>query len=298
MVKVKKVIIALFSCIVGVLLFSSSLLAQSYKGNIGKYKVLMELHTADGNSYTGKYRYANKQDWIQLNGSVKGAKLYLNESVNGSITGKFELVKEQYSWSGLWRRTTNTPPLVVQLMATEANETVAPATELTSQLPSTTGQPAIDMAAPVITKATTITNPVVPSKAAAEDSDTNPKNSTITSAAKGITGIYKLSAVSLAATDPSSDLPFATIEITVLSNEKVHFDLQYNSGSPLYATLFKVGEAKSNDGGKAYRFTNGLKEKECIISIINLGNKIQVSTAANCSSNGGVLADGVYERTQ
>ena len=39
---------------------------STYKGTIGKYKIVMELNTEDGTSYTGRYRYDGKTQWIAL----------------------------------------------------------------------------------------------------------------------------------------------------------------------------------------------------------------------------------------
>lgn len=87
----------------------------SYIGTLGKYKIIMELNTDDGESYTGRYHYDGKDQWIAVEGKTKDLVLYLKEYVNGKNTGMIDLVFEEKVASGNWRKTANDKPLKINL---------------------------------------------------------------------------------------------------------------------------------------------------------------------------------------
>lgn len=87
----------------------------SYIGTIGKYKIIMELNTEDGENYTGRYRYNGQTQWITLIGKAEGLALYLKEFVKGKNTGIIDLVFDDTNASGSWRKSKTDIPLTIQL---------------------------------------------------------------------------------------------------------------------------------------------------------------------------------------
>ncbi len=75
-----------------------------YTGTIGDYKIVMELTFAgSGNPMYGRYRYANKTQWINLNGTYIDGVMELDEKVNGNVTGHFSFaMNDDGTLSGVW----------------------------------------------------------------------------------------------------------------------------------------------------------------------------------------------------
>jgi hypothetical protein len=81
-------------------------LARSYAGTIKDLPIMMRLEV-NGRNVSGSYFYKDKPtngDVITLNGTLDGAKLVLDESVKGTMTGSFEgTVGEGGKVKGTWR---------------------------------------------------------------------------------------------------------------------------------------------------------------------------------------------------
>ncbi len=79
-----------------------------YKGQIdNKYDIIMEIYTAKS-AVSGKYKYAGKEKWISLSGSIDGMKISLEESGYDEeegeyvTTGFFEGIFDDKGISGTW----------------------------------------------------------------------------------------------------------------------------------------------------------------------------------------------------
>jgi hypothetical protein len=102
----------LFSCFA-----NASNISLKLKGTIGNYPV--EFIFNDFNNETGdligKYRYANKKSYLNLEGTLLGNVIYLEESYNGEATGSFFLDVENDTLSGTWISAEGDKDLAVQL---------------------------------------------------------------------------------------------------------------------------------------------------------------------------------------
>ncbi len=106
--------VVLFICLVATV-FDSFTQTAAYIGTIDKYKVIVELNSADGKTYTGRYHYNGKEQWIDLKGKVNGLVLNLNELSNGKVTGLWKLVFEDTKATGTWRKNAAATPLKIKL---------------------------------------------------------------------------------------------------------------------------------------------------------------------------------------
>lgn len=90
----------------------------SYVGNVGNYKVVMELTSADNKVYTGRYRYEHEKEWLTLSGElyydrrqINPQNLVLKEFVSTGnpmapkpSTGEFTLYVSGDSLTGFWNK--------------------------------------------------------------------------------------------------------------------------------------------------------------------------------------------------
>lgn len=105
---------------------TASTLGTSYEGTIGNLKVMIHLD-AQGSAVTGSYFYADKTtngDVIKLAGTANGAKLALNESVNGAGTGSFAGTISSTGISGTWKNAAGSTTLPLALKPITAFKTV------------------------------------------------------------------------------------------------------------------------------------------------------------------------------
>lgn len=108
--RIKLILLYIFGCV-----FGAAAQTAAYIGTIDKYKIILELNTSDGKTYTGRYHYNAKDQWIQLKGRTKGLVLYLTEYTGGKTTGLWELVFEDTKATGSWRKSPAAKALKIQL---------------------------------------------------------------------------------------------------------------------------------------------------------------------------------------
>jgi hypothetical protein len=79
------------------------------KGNVGPYSVEMEILSSDPISgrFEGKYKYLSKKEYLDLEGSIYGSCLQINEYYNGRQTGSFYLEREVDGLTGWWTHEKN-----------------------------------------------------------------------------------------------------------------------------------------------------------------------------------------------
>lgn len=67
-------------------------MSGQYSGNIGKYKIRLELHFSDSGSVSGRYQYSTSGDnWLALEGNFDGSILTMNEyNDKGEQSGYFQ----------------------------------------------------------------------------------------------------------------------------------------------------------------------------------------------------------------
>jgi hypothetical protein len=119
-------------------LASSSLAANIegvYTGTLGKIGVVFKLEKPGGTDLSGVYFYRNHARDIQLNGSISGSSLSLEERglYGAESKAKLELKPEGSGFSGTWMDTKSGKVLPVQLhavMPTELNAVTLPSTPL------------------------------------------------------------------------------------------------------------------------------------------------------------------------
>lgn len=105
---------------------TSSVLGSAYEGTIGNLKVMIHLD-AQGSAVNGSYFYADKTtngDVIKLTGTATGAKLTLNESVNGAPTGSFAGTISSTGITGTWKSPNGGATLPLALKPITAFKTV------------------------------------------------------------------------------------------------------------------------------------------------------------------------------
>lgn len=96
--KISLLLLLSFSCFL-----SSAEPLVTLHGTIGKYKIEMELNsdTKGKSDIKGKYRYAGKTAYLDIQGDMYGSDIvYLEESWNGKVTGSFYL---EWDSEGLWK---------------------------------------------------------------------------------------------------------------------------------------------------------------------------------------------------
>ncbi len=73
-------------------------------GDIGGYKVEMEISSADfdAKTFEGRYKYKSQKNYLSIKGNNYGNCIYIEEYYNGETTGKFFLERNGDTLSGHW----------------------------------------------------------------------------------------------------------------------------------------------------------------------------------------------------
>jgi len=110
--------ILLFSILISALSFADSL---KLVGNVGGYKIEMFIDSSDfeTGTFTGKYRYLNQKEFLDLQGRNHGEILYIEEFYSQKQTGTFILEYSEDKITGWWYNDTKT--LKVELFIKEGN---------------------------------------------------------------------------------------------------------------------------------------------------------------------------------
>ncbi len=100
-----------------IIAFPDIAVAASVKGTIGKYPIEMTITKVDwetGN-IQGNYKYASKESYLTLSGSLMGKDLvYLEETYKGEVTGSFYLEWTENAWQGKWIAKKKWLPVIIE----------------------------------------------------------------------------------------------------------------------------------------------------------------------------------------
>lgn len=78
--------------------------AVTIQGKIGTYPIEMDIQTVNWETgdLTGRYRYSDKDAYLELSGTIMQSVVYLEESYNDEVTGTFYLSFEGEELVGKW----------------------------------------------------------------------------------------------------------------------------------------------------------------------------------------------------
>jgi hypothetical protein len=102
--------------------FASVIAAQSgnnnslfLKGDIGGYKVEMEISSSvfDSATFEGRYKYKSQENYLKLKGNNYGSCIYIEEYYNGETTGSFYLERAGDTLTGHWLNETKVFPVLL-----------------------------------------------------------------------------------------------------------------------------------------------------------------------------------------